>query len=142
MLFRVTNLSALLLRYCTVMLFFFCFSMAVGTNWCFCFFFFFFFLSYFSAGLSGNDVHSLASSFILAFSHFPALFFIQHKYLLVPAAMASQHLLCHLYKALLYMILSWLRLGTGGPCLYVFFHPTRPKHREIKMEKQKKKKRN
>ena len=100
MLFRVTNLSALLLPYFTVMLF--CFSMAVGTNWCLCFFFFFFF-SYFSAGLSGNDVHSLASSFILAFSHFPALFINQHKYLLVPAAMTGQHLLCHLYRALLYV---------------------------------------
>ena len=28
-------------------------------------------------------------------------------------------------------------LGSGGPCLYVFSHPTRLKYREIKMEKQK-----
>ena len=69
MLFIVTSLSALLLPYFTVMLF--CFSMAVGTNWCLCFFFF----SYFSAGLSGNDVHSLASSFILAFLPFPSIVF-------------------------------------------------------------------
>ena len=41
----------------------------------------------------------------------------------------------------MYMILSWLRLGSAGPCLYVFFfHPTRPKYREIKMEKQNKSK--
>ena len=70
MLFRVTNLSALLLPYFTVMLFFF----ASPWQWeptgvsVFCFFvFFLFFFSYFSAGLFGNDVHSLASSFILAF---------------------------------------------------------------------------
>ena len=34
----------------------------------FFFFFFFFFVPYFSAGLSGNGVHSLASPFFLAFS--------------------------------------------------------------------------
>ena len=142
MLFRVTNLSALLLPYFTVMLFFFFFASPwqwepTGVSG----FFFFFFFSYFSAGLSGNDVHSLASSFILAFSHFPALFFIQHKYLLVPTAMASQHLLCNLYKALLYVHdIELVEIGvwwTMSVCF--FFHPTRPKHREIKMEKQKKK---
>ena len=117
MLFRVTNLSALLLLYCDA--FFFASPWqweSTGVS--------VFSPPYFSAGLSGNDVHSLASSFILAFSHFPALYFIQHKYLLVPTVMASQHLLCHLYKALLYVHdMSWLRLGAGGPCLYVFFPP-------------------
>ena len=75
------------------------------------------------------------------FSHFPALFFNQHKYLLVPAAMTSQHLLCHLYKALLYVHdIELVEIGvwwTMSVCF--FFHPTRPKHREIKMEKKKKK---
>ena len=60
-------------------------------------------------------------------------------YLLVPTVMSSQHLLCHLYKhCCMYMLLTWLRLGSGGPCLYIFFfffHPTRPKYREIKMKK-------
>ena len=62
MLFRVTNLSALLLPYFTVMLFFFFFFASpwqwepTGVS-----VFFFVFFSYFSAGLSGNDVHSLAS---------------------------------------------------------------------------------
>ena len=134
MLFRVTNLSALLLPYFTVMLFF---LLLHGSGNQLVFFF-----SYFSAGLSGNDVHSLASSFILAFSHFPALFFNQHKYLLVPAAMqVNIYYVIFTKHCCMYMILSWLRLGSGGPCLYVFFfHPTRPKHREIKMEKQKQKK--
>ena len=104
-LFRVTNLSALpLLLYCDAFF-------ASLWQWeptgvsvsVFIFILFYFFFSFFSAGLSGNDVHSLPSSFILAFSHFPALFFIQHKYLLVPTVMASQHLLCHLDKALSYM---------------------------------------
>ena len=76
------------------------------------------------------------------FSHFPALFFNQHKYLLVPAAMTSQHLLCHPYKALLYVHdIELVEIGvwwTMSVCF--FFHPTRHKHREIKMEKQKKKK--
>ena len=78
-------------------------ALAKGTVMSCCFFCFFVFFSYFSAGLFGNDVHSLAFSFILAFFHFSILFFNQHKYLLVPAAMTSQHLLCHLYKALLYV---------------------------------------
>ena len=100
--------------------------------------FIFHFFPYFGAGLSGNDVHSLASSFFLAF---PALYFIQHKYLLVPAAMASQHLLYHLYKALLYVHdIESVEIGvwwTMSVCF--FFHPTRPKYMEIKMEKQKQK---
>ena len=56
--------------------------------------------------------------------------------------MASQHLLCHLYKALLYVHdIELVEIGvwwTMSVCF--FFHPTRPKHREIKVEKQKKKK--
>ena len=53
--------------------------------------------------------------------------------------MASQHLLCHLYKALLYV--HDIELVEIGVCMF-FFHPTRPKHREIKMEKQKNKQTN
>ena len=118
--FRVTNLSALLLLYCDAFFFFFffCFSMTVGTNWCFCFF------PYFSAGFSWNDVHSLTSSFFLGFSHFPALFFIQHKYLLVPTGMASQHLLCHLYKALLYVHdIELVEIGVWWTMSVCFFPP-------------------
>ena len=118
MLFRLTNLSALLLPYFTVMLFFLLLH-GSGNQLVFLFFF-----PYFSAGLSGNDVHSLASSFILAFSHFPALFFIQHKYLLVPAAMASQHLLCHLYKALLYVHdIELVEIGVWWTMSVCFFPP-------------------
>ena len=73
MLFRVTNLSALLLLYFNVMLFLLLHGS--GNQLVFVFFFFFFFFSYFSAGLSGNDVHSLASSFILAFFPFPSIVF-------------------------------------------------------------------
>ena len=121
MLFRVTNLSALLLPYFNVMLFLLLHGS--GNQLVFVFFFFFFFFSYFSAGLSGNDVHSLASSFML-FSHFPALFFNQHKYLLVPAAMTSQHLLCHLYKALLYVHdIELVEIGVWWTMSVCFFFP-------------------
>ena len=116
--------------------------MAVGTNWCFCFLFFLFFVffSLFHAGLSGNDVHSLASSFILVFSHFPALFFIQHKYLLVPAAMASQHLLCHLYKALLYVHdIELVEIGVWWT-MFVCFFSTPPDLSTGKQKWKKKKK--
>ena len=121
MLFRVTNLSALLLPvtvlYCDA--FFASPWQWEPTGVCV-----FFFFSYFSAGLSGNDVHSLASSFILAFSHFPALFFNQHKYLLVPAAMTSQHLLCHLYKALLYVHdIELVEIGVWWTMSVCFFFP-------------------
>ena len=120
MLFRVANLSALLLPYFTVMLFFF----ASPWQWEPTGVSVFFFFSYFSAGLFGNDVHSLASSFILAFSHFLALFFNQHKYLLVPAAMTSQHLLCHLYKALLYVHdIELVEIGVWWTMSVCFFFP-------------------
>ena len=62
--------------------------------------------------------------FLIHLGFFPALYFIQHKYLLVPAVMASQHLLCHLYKALLYVHdIELVEPGSGGPCLDVFFPP-------------------
>ena len=127
------------MHYCcfTVMLFF-----ASPWQWeptgvfvLFCFVFF----PFFSAGFSGNDVHSLSSSFFMAFSHFPALFFIQHKYLLVPAVMASQHLLSHLYKALLNVHdIELVEIGVWWTISVCFFHPITPKYREIKMEKKNK----
>ena len=49
--------------------------------------------------------------------------------------------ICHLYKALLYVHdIELVEIGvwwTMSVCFF-FSHPTRPKHREIKMEKQKK----
>ena len=68
---------------------------------------------------------------------FPALYFIQNKYLLVPAVMANQHLLCHPYKALLYVHdIELVEIGVWWTMSVCFFHPTRPKYREIKMAKQ------
>ena len=80
---------------------------------------------------------------LLGFS--PALSFIQQKYLLVPTVMAGQHyLLCHLYKALLYVYdFALVEIGvwwTMSVRFFFFFHPTRPKYRGIKMKKKKKKK--
>ena len=140
MLFRVTNLSALLLPYFTVMLFF-CFSMAVGTNWCFCFFFFFFFPISVLVFLGTMSIPLLPhSSWLFPISQHCFSFNINISWFLllwqvnIYYAIFTKH-------CCMYMILKWLRLGSGGPCLYVFFfHPTRPKHREIKMEKQTNKK--
>ena len=73
---------------------------------------------HFSVVFSGNGVHSLASSFFLVF---PSTVFYATE-----ISLGSN---CYSRSALL----SWLRLGSGGTCLYVFFHPTRPKYREIKM---------
>ena len=92
---------------------------------------------HFSAGLSGNGVHSLASSFILAFSHHCISFNINITWFLL-LWQVNIYYVIFTKHCCMYMILSWLRLGSGGPCLYVFFpHPNRPKYREIKMEKQK-----
>ena len=95
--FRVTNLSAILLLYCDaffaspwqgnqlVFLFFcFCFPPPLFQCWAFwewCPF----------------------PCYLIHLGFFPAWYFIQHKYLLVPTVMAGQNLLCHLYKALLYV---------------------------------------
>ena len=117
--FRVTNLSAVLLLYCGAFFFFFCFSMAVGTNLCFCFF------PYFSAGLLGNGVHSLASSFILAFSQHCISFNINISWFLL-LWQVNIYYVIFTKNYCMYMKLSWLRLGCGGPCPYVFFFHTPP----------------
>ena len=123
-------------------LLFFFFSMAMGTNWCFCFFFFFFFVPISVLVFLGMmSIPFLPHS--AWFFPFPSIVFIQHKYLLVPTVMASQHSLCHLYKALLY-VWYWVGWDWGlvdHVCMF-FPHPTRPKYSEIKMEKQKQKKKN
>ena len=106
-LFIVQCIKPTSVQYCyfTVMLFFFFFFFfaspwqwePTGVSVLFvCFFFLFF-----SAGLSGKRCPF--PCFLILLGFFPALYFIQHKYLLVPTVMAGQHLLCHPYKALLYV---------------------------------------
>ena len=141
MLFRVTNLSALLLLYFTVMLLFLLLH-GGGNQLVFLFLFFFFFFFFFPIS-------------VLVFLGMMSIPLLPHSSWLFPI---SQHCFSfniniswflllwqvNIYYAIftkhccMYMILSWLRLGSGGPCLYVFFHPTTPKHREINMEKKKK----
>ena len=142
MLFRVTNLSALLLPYFTVMLFFFFFFFLLlhgsGNQLVFLFFFFpisvLVFLGMMSIPLLPHSswlfpICQHCFSFNINISWFLLLWQVNIYY-----AIFTKH-------CCMYMILSWLRLGSGGPCLHVFFfHPTRPKHREIKMKKKKKKK--
>ena len=99
--FRVTNLSALLLLHCDA--FFASPWQWEPTGVSVFFFFFFFFFPFSVLVFLGMMSIPLLPHCILAFSHFPALFFIQHKYLLVPTVMANQPLLCNLYKALLYV---------------------------------------
>ena len=100
-----------------------------------------FFFPYFSAGFSENGVHSLASSFFLGFSqHW--LSFNRNISWLQLLWQVSITLLCHLYKALLYVHdFELVEIGVWWTMSVFFFsHPTRPKCREIKMEKQKTKK--
>ena len=134
--FRVSNnLSALLLPYFTVMLFFFFFffflllhGTAVGTNWCFwflfCFVLFFLFQCWsfwewcpfpcFLIHLGFFPISQHCISFNINISWFLLLWQVNIYYVIF-----TKH-------CCMYMILSWLRLGSGGPCLYVFFppHPT------------------
>ena len=163
MLFRVTNLSALLLPYFTVMLFFFfffCFSMAVGTNWCFWFFLFFFFpisvlvfLGMMSIPLLPHSswlfpISQHCFSFNINISWFLLLWQVNIYYAIFTkhccmymTPISTNSISCSYNKALLYVHdIELVEIGvwwTMSVCF--FFHPTRPKHREIKMEKQKKK---
>ena len=110
-------------------------------------FIYLFFVPYFSAGLSGKGVHSLASSFILAFfqhclsfnrniSWFQLLWQVNITFF-----MSSLQI-----KAFLYVHdIELVEIGvwwTMSVCFLVlfFFYPTRPKYREIKNGKKKKKK--
>ena len=115
--FRVTNLSAILLLYCDAFFFFFASPWqgeptASGVSG-------FFFFSYFSAGLSGNGVHSLASSLMLASSQHCISFNINISWFLL-LWQVNIYYVIFIKHCCMYMILSWLRLGSGGPCLYVF----------------------
>ena len=140
MLFRVTNLSALLLPvlYCDAFFFFFASPWQWEPTGVSVFFFFFFpisvlvFLGMMSIPLLPHSswlfpISQHCFSFNINISWFLLLWQVNIYYAIFPK------------HCCMYMILSWLRLGSCGPCLYVFFHPTRPEHREIKMEKQKKK---
>ena len=121
MLFRVTNLSALLLPYFTVMLFLLLHGS--GNQLVFVFFFFLFqcwsFWEWcpfpcFLIHLGFFPISQHCFSININISWFLLLWQVNIYYVIL-----TKH-------CCMYMILSWLRLGSGGPCLYVFFFPTPP----------------
>ena len=115
--FRVTNLSAMLFLYCDA--FFASPWQWEPTGVLFCFVLFCFSISV--LGFLGMvSIPLLPHSSLL----FPALYFIQHKYLLVPTVMAGQHLLWHLYKALLYVHdIELVEIGVWWTMSVCFFSP-------------------
>ena len=121
MLFRVTNLSALLLPYFTMMRFLLLHGS--GNQIVFLFFFFFFFPILVLVFLGMMSIPLLPhSSWLFPISQHCFSININISWFLL-LWQDNIYYVIFTKHCCMYMILSWLRLGSGGPCLYGFFSP-------------------